>query len=254
MALKKTFFFVLLFFACFDIFSLDENILSLFNSKLTSEEVELLDSEEPVIRCPHDIELVALEKTEYYQIEKIRQTLEFLYPNYLAEVICVLPYEGHENLSDMVEGFVFDVPSFTNIPFSKVEKTEQPRTLFSDAEKVNQIELNNRTIIDSKFRIKPLSKYRAKLDIEKDDENFVVIHVNVEDMRFCGIPVAKAYKVLAGLSVVRIGDKFLIYGCGGANAWKPEGEKLKKKFENMFASRISDFIYYYIEKVKENPS
>lgn len=224
-------------------------VLECFNENLSIEERICLEKGEVVIRSTNDFSKLCIEETDYKELEHIRQIMEFLDPNYFAEVIYLLPYEENKNLCDIIEGFFKDVPSYTQIPFYTTPERDEWKPLFSFAEKIDEKEMDNRYIMNTRFRMKPLSKYNAKMDMEKGKDSLVFTHANTSRLTIWGFTAIKEYKCLAGLAVVKVGDCFLIYGAGGANAWKPES--YKEKLEKMFSSRISDFMQYYVNKIAE---
>lgn len=228
------------------------NVLDCFNENLSSEERSLLERGEVVIRSTNDFNKLCLNDTNYKELEHVRQIMQFLEPNYFAEVIYVMPCEGNENLCDIIEGYFKDVPSYRQIPFYLNDEKDAWKPLFSVAEKLDETSFQNRYVMNTKFRMKPLSKYTAKMDMERGTDSLVFTHANTSRLTVWGITVIKEYKCLAGLAVVRVGDNYLIYGAGGANAWKPEN--YKEKLEKMFSSRISDFMTYYVRKLTEEKS
>ncbi|MBR0476390.1 MAG: hypothetical protein IJJ66_06210, partial [Treponema sp.] len=97
-------------------FSVASALPSVFNSNLTEAQKTNLESGKTVIRN--------LKSTKYFSLnssnagaQKAMKAAKDLKPSYLAEVIQVYPYAGHENLVEKFKTLVMDIPSYAGIPY-----------------------------------------------------------------------------------------------------------------------------------------
>src|SRR5574344_309908 len=81
-----------------------------FNKKLSESDLESLNKGEVLIKSIDKYKNVSIEG-QNLGIAKIRQEIEDLNPNYLAEIIQVRPYKGNENLIQDMRAVLEDIPN-----------------------------------------------------------------------------------------------------------------------------------------------
>lgn len=235
------------FFLLFSSFSssfLGENF---FNSNISEEELQLLNGTNLVIRLLEDKSEISLKESDCPELEKARKLMEDLDPNYLVEAMYSIPYEKNESVLSQIYELMHNIPLFKKVKFSVDDDAPKNKQIFTVAEEIERSGDPSFLKIKAYFKMPPLSKYIANLEIQKSNDALAFTHLNQIPLNFLGIKVAGASKFLACLVTVRDGDRWLIYACGGLNGWKPKG--FKSLIEQMIFCRIRDFAQFYISKV-----
>ena len=117
--MKKAIFCILT--AVFSVFSGLSNEFSLnldkiFNSNLSSEEINVLLSGEVLIRNTKKAEKAALLPLNETADEIINDIIN-LKPSYLAEIIQIVPVKGNSKILSKIEKIMTDIPSYKGIPY-----------------------------------------------------------------------------------------------------------------------------------------
>ena len=87
-----------------------------FNSKISEQELSDLENGKVVIRNIDYSKHMCLESDNELAAE-LKRSIKSLSPKYLAEVIKIKPYKGNENLPEVLEQLLLNVPDYAGIPY-----------------------------------------------------------------------------------------------------------------------------------------
>ena len=219
---------------------------SLFNDKLTQGEHQRLEKGQIVIRNISDIELACLDQGKSTQSDKLLNMTQDLNPNYLAEVIYTLPYQGNETFLDQIETILADISLYTEILYDPNEDGDGV-PLFPKVQPTGLFTNGNELHITSLLCMNPFDEYDSELVLERTDNSLLFYQLNLGKIQYKNIKLVSKQNMLAGISVFRYNDYWVVYAQGGVRALKLPF--LRKKLEAAFINRIKDFASFYIKKV-----
>ncbi len=244
--------FLIFLFSVFPFFTqskiqiMDGEIDYLFNEKLTGSEIIALRNGEVVTN--------SIGKVKYSRIKAIPETKQLfsavneVAPNHLAEVIKILPYEGFENLTEIVSEMLKNEESYTKVPFY-IDEDGDIRYLYADAKIQAISEFNGKEVIFEKFLMKPLDYFTARIEAEKRGTYFFYQMKNTSRVRYKSFFSAIGkQKMIAVISVFRYGDNWIIYALGGVDIIKLPF--IDKAVDRAFYRRIRAFCLYTFETLE----
>ena len=108
------------------------NLDRIFNSNLSSEEINVLLSGEVLIKNTKKTEKAALLPLNETSDEIINDIIN-LKPSYLAEIIQIVPVKGNSKILSKIEKVMTDIPSYKGIPYYS-ERNDVWADLYSNAQ------------------------------------------------------------------------------------------------------------------------
>ncbi|WP_407426844.1 DUF6675 family protein [Treponema sp.] len=219
----------------------------LFNERLS--ELEMISLQNGEVVCN------SIGKLKYARINQIPETRQLIdsvkkvNPNHLAEIIKILPYEGYEDLTEIVSEMLKDEKSYTSIPFY-VNNEGKTVYLYADAKIQSIVQNNEKEIITEKFLMKPLDYYTAEIESEKMGNYFFYSMKNKTRVRYRSFfsAIGKE-KMIAVISIFHYGENWIIYALGGVDIIKLPF--IDKKVDRAFYKRIKTFCLFTFERLEE---
>lgn len=226
---------------------MDGEVNYLFNARLS--EKELLDLRNGEVVCN------SIKKLKFSRINAIPETQAMLdmvntvNPNHLAEIIKILPYEGYENLTEIVSQMLKNEESYTKVPFS-IDDDGEVRYLYTVAKIESIRTIDEKEEIIERFKMPPLDEFTGKIDSEKLGAYFLYKMENTSKIKYKGfITAVGKKKMIAVISIFRYGDNWIIYALGGVDLiWLPF---IGNTVDRAFYNRIKKFCLFTFEKLEE---
>ena len=238
--MKKIFISIVLCFLSINIFSLP------FNSLLSETEKQELMEGKVLIRNIDKYKNMCIEGSNP-GIVKLREIVKEQAPNYLAEVIQIKPYEGNENLQEVIRSALENISDYAGIPYWS-ERHQRYWDLYSSAAVVGSFQVNETTKqINADLYMEPFGLIHSPILIEQTDDYLLYNTTNNNNLKFEGFTVVKKQNMKSVILLFRHEDKWILYGVGGGKALKVSF--LEKRIETSFINRIKTFCNFVFTKI-----
>lgn len=242
MNFKKIASFTILFIASSLIFA------NSFNSNLSSEEKEVLDSGKILIKKINYQKNMCLLEGSSEQGDDLIQKYKDLHPKYLAEVIQVKPYAGNEDLPDRLNEILCNISDYAGIPYWS-ERHETYYDLYSSAEIVSEKNTEKGKEFLADIDMSPFGIINQEITIESSELSLVYDSTNLNKLSYydkfdCVYPKKMKMSIL----LLRDGENWVLYGIGGVNA--PRIPFFTERIDTSFINRIKTFCNYIFEKLE----
>ena len=238
--MKKIFISIVLCFLSINIFSLP------FNSLLSETEKQELMEGKVLIRNIDKYKNMCIEGTNP-GIVKLREIVKEQAPNYLAEVIQIKPYEGNENLQEVIRSALENISDYAGIPYWS-ERHQRYWDLYSSAAVVGSFQVNETTKqINADLYMEPFGLIHSPIFIEQTDDYLLYNTTNNNNLKFEGFTVVKKQNMKSVILLFRHEDNWILYGVGGVKALKVSF--LEKRIETSFINRIKTFCNFVFTKI-----
>jgi hypothetical protein len=180
-------------------------------------------------------------------IVKLREIVKEQAPNYLAEVIQIKPYEGNENLQEVIRSALENISDYAGIPYWS-ERHQRYWDLYSSAAVVGSFQVNETTKqINADLYMEPFGLIHSPILIEQTDDYLLYNTTNNNNLKFEGFTVVKKQNMKSVILLFRHEDKWILYGVGGVKALKVSF--LEKRIETSFINRIKTFCNFVFTKI-----
>ena len=218
-----------------------------FNEKLSDDDVRTLEAGTVLSRNIGKYKNISIQG-ENPGIDRIKEEIKNLNPNYLVELLQVRPYNGNENLAQTMRAVLEDIPSYAGIQYWSVQH-DRYYDLYETAEvleKQTPDEKTTRYIAD--LFMEPFSTIHSIITLEQTDDYLLYTMENTNDLRFNGkFLCVKKNNMKSAILLFRDGDNWIIYGLGGCKALKVA--LFEERIERSFINRIKTFCNYIYEKI-----
>lgn len=217
-----------------------------FNSLLSQKEKDDLLNGQVLIRNIDKYKNMCIEGSNP-GIQKLREIVDEQNPNYLAEVIQVKPYEGNENLQEVVRSALENISDYAGIPYWS-ERHQRYWDLYSSAVVVGSSQINETTKqINADLYMEPFGLIHSPILIEQTDDFLLYNTTNNNNLKFEGFTVVKKQNMKSLILLFRYEDKWILYGVGGVKALKVSF--LEQRIETSFINRIKTFCNFIFTKI-----
>lgn len=245
--MKKLNLFIILNFLLFFLNTLgfSNSIESIFNSNISKSEINLLKSGKAVFRNTKNKSNICI-KNLNQQINELYQQLNDYKPNYLAEIIKIIPINSNKNLIQEINNILVDIPSYKGIPYYS-EHNDLWVDLYSQAKIISEEKNINSNHIEAYFFMKPFNEIYSTIKINKTKNSLFYINKNKEPIKYKGITCINTNNMRSFITIFQIDEYWVLYGIGGVNA--PKVPFVTKRIELSFINRIKTFCNYVFEKM-----
>ena len=217
-----------------------------FNSLLSQKEKEDLLNGQVLIRNIDKYKNMCIEGSNP-GIQKLREIVDEQNPNYLAEVIQIKPYEGNENLQEVVRSALENISDYAGIPYWS-ERHQRYWDLYSSAVIVGSSQINETTKqINADLYMEPFGMIHSPIIIEQTDDFLLYSTTNNNNLKYEGFTVVKKQNMKSIILLFRYEDKWILYGVGGVKALKVSF--LEQRIETSFINRIKTFCNFIFTKI-----
>lgn len=243
---------MLVFLTIFGLSSLlANNYLQAFNDKLSETELKQLEQGETIIRNVGSYKKLALTNSKNELITEVQKELKDRNPNYLAEIIKVVPKEGNENLIQQVFEGINDIESYTEIPYFS-ERQQKWYDLYDSVVINSTSGTENNKINEYSVEMTPFGIIDISAKLEKTDNSlyFSMINKNKVIYEYKNITCIKPEKMYSSIVLFEYNNYYILYGIGALNA--PSIFFLQDRIETAFIGRMKYFCKYMFEQININ--
>ena len=224
----------------------DDAFAALFNERLSDSEKTALQNGEFVFNSIGSIKKVRVNHVK--ETAQDIETVKKVNPNHLIEVIKIIPYQGNENLIETIARIMQDINAYTEIPFYS-ERHNRYYKLFKEAEILSVREKNAVLTIDERLLMNPFKSYTARVEAENRGDYYFYTMKNTERVKYKFLNAIKKEKMIAGVSVFKYGENWVIYALGGAYIF--HGPFFNDFVESEFCGRIKAFVIYVFNRLEK---
>jgi len=220
---------------------------------ISAEELLQLQGGESVFRILDRYKDFSLQ-TEDAESEKIRKILKEVKPNFLAEILMVIPVDKDRDNLDFIRTTLMDITLFDDIPYySKRNKKWYP--LYEDTEILSQtFSARGKNTILAYHKMKPFKPQETMYKYLIQGNTFSFESRNSSDIYYKNFKSVKKGKLVTLLWVKDEGDRLIVYGIGGASAFTffgLFGERMDDSFIGRMKAFFSWFYDNYITAIME---
>lgn len=244
--MKKTLIFAL-FVLGICAFAFTDDLSSLFNKNITKQELNTLQSGQILIRKLSNINKSVLKTNS--KTESIIKEIKDRNPNYLAEIICVIPKSKCPNLIEQVETTILDFDSYTKIPYYS-EYNDLWVNLYESATLNSKKQDKDTTKLNYTVYMRPFEYITldAQLTVQPNYLSFYTINTTTAVWDRSSLVSIKPKKMYSAISVYEDSDYYVLFGVGSLNA--PSIIFLRDRLDMAFLGRIKYFTKYVFEQIQ----
>lgn len=244
-------FFTIIIFSFFTTLLFSSSFSDMFNKKITQDELQRLEQGEIVIRNIGTIRKLSLTESNNDLINKVQKELIDRNPNYLAEIIKVVPKEGNENLIQQVFEGINDIESYTEIPYFS-ERQQKWYDLYDSVVINSTSGTENNKTNEYSVEMTPFGIIDISAELEKTDNSlyFSMINKNKVIYEYKNITCIKPEKMYSAIVLFEYNNYYILYGIGALNA--PSIFFLQDRIETAFIGRMKYFCKYMFEQININ--
>lgn len=238
--MKKIFTFFTLYLISLAVFAIP------FNSKVTEEDLKTLSEGKVVARNIDKFKNIGIE-SDSPLVERMKEQIKDLSPNYLAELIQIRPYEGNEDLPQKLFNVLSDIENYAGIQYWSV-RHERYYDLYSSAKILKQEKISDsRFTYETELYMEPFGTIETPISIEKGEDYLIYTNSNANSLKVKGMTAVKARNMKSVILLFKDGDNWILYGIGGCKA--PRIAMFESRIETSFINRIKTFCSYVFTKI-----
>lgn len=246
---KNIIFFILIFIS--SVFLHSQSIKDIFNNKITDSEIKQLENGETVIKNIGKPQNISLTNSNNKLVEDIHDVIYEKDPNYLAEIIKIIPKSNNEDIISKLFEAIMDIESYTEIPYF----SERHQCYFNlyDSAKINYIQgTENEKKLNFTVEMEPFGTITMNGKISKTDNSLSFSMENTTKVIYenMHITCAKVGNMYSAIVLFEYGDYYILYGIGGVKG--PSIFFLRDRIDISFVGRINSFCKYMFEKIDIN--
>ena len=217
-----------------------------FNSKVTEEDLKTLSEGKVVARNIDKFKNIGIE-SDSPLVERMKEQIKDLSPNYLAELIQIRPYEGNEELPQKLFDVLSDIENYAGIQYWSV-RHERYYDLYSSAKILKQEKISDsRFTYETELYMEPFGTIETPISIEKGEDYLIYTNSNANSLKVKGMTAVKARNMKSVILLFNDGDNWILYGIGGCKA--PRIAMFESRIETSFINRIKTFCSYVFTKI-----
>ena len=224
------------------------DFLSAFNDKLSETEIKQLEQGETIIRNIGSYKKLSLTNSNNELVTEVHKELKSRNPNYLAEIIKVVPKEGNETLIQQVAAGINDFESYTEIPYFS-ERQQRWYDLYSSIVVNSTVGTKNDKQIEYTVEMEPFGFIDISAVLKQTDNSLYFSMINSSKVIYerKNLTCVKPKKMFNLIVLFEYNDYYFLYGIGAINA--PSIFFLKDRIETSFIGRIKYFCKYMFEQI-----
>lgn len=254
--LKTCLFFLFIF--CFSLSFAEQykvNLDRIFNSHLTEEGKKILLSGQVLIRNTKNYSNICIQQGNENAV-KLMSEMKELRPNYLSEIIQIIPEDSQPDIISKINKVLSDIPSYKGIPYYS-EHNKIWVDLYSDAKIIEEkSDFQNSEnspaktikVINADFFMEPFGTILSEIKIITSKNLLYYENINSDYIKYNSINCVSPHNMKSVIIVFKTEGHWVLYGIGGVNA--PKIPFLAKRIELSFMNRIKTFCNFVFDKLK----
>ncbi len=215
---------------------------------LSTQEIELLKNGGALIRqvdTASKLSLVPFDAEALAILKEIAQ----LNPNYLVEVIALVPYVPSAKQIEQLAGALFDFEGYIGIPYYSV-RMKKTYDLFDKMNILLRKDVPSGEYIEAEQHMKPFEDYKASYEYRMSADSLVFHSVNLSHLTYKGIRSVAPGDMKWHLYVFNSKGLLVYYGVGAVKAFDMFG-LIRNRLEVSFIGRVGAFFDYMSAQLKE---
>jgi len=237
-SLKKSVAFVFVAF-----FALLTPVFAKNSINLFDEEKKDFDEGELIIRVLNNPSFLSL-KTDNKEYEEYLQIIRNLKPTYLCECIKKIPYKGHEDLLNVIDDNMLDIPSYVKIPYYS-EYNDVHTVLFLESVPLTMNKTNNNADLTARFYMPPFDRFNIELQRSLYSQNAIYKCENITSINYIRFFRAVSKKNMkVSLFIWNDGESWYLYSIGAIKTFK--FPFVEKRIRMAIVNRLKDFATYFV--------
>lgn len=246
--MKHLKFLAIIIFSFFTTLLFSSSFSDMFNKKITQDELQRLEQGEIIIRNIGTVRKLSLTESNNDLIKKVQKELNDRNPNYLAEIIKVVPKKGNETLIQQIYDGINDIESYTEIPYFS-ERQQKWYDLYDSVVINSTSGTENNKINEYSVEMTPFGIIDISAELEKTDNSLYFSMINKSKViyEYKNITCIKPKKMYSSIVLFEYNDYYVLYGIGALNA--PVIFFLQDRIETAFIGRMKYFCKYMFEQI-----
>lgn len=225
-----------------------QDFSEIFNSSISEVEIQQLQRGETLIRNIGNVKKVTLTESDNQYMKILLEELRSRKPNYLAEIIKILPKKNNSTIQNKISDAILDIESYTKIPYFSV-RNQKWYDLYDSAVVNSILQVGNNVNISYTVVMVPFGTidFRGKIQKTQNSLYFTMINDSKVIFEEKKITCIRPEKMLCAIVLFEYKDYYVLYGVGAIEA--PSIFFLKDRIETAFIGRIKDFCKYMFEQI-----
>ena len=240
--LRILFFLLILLFPGF-IFAQDA---ALPFSGILSKEMARLEAGEYVFRNLDSPDKISFRGTGM-EADRIRSVLDDVDPNFVAEILMVIPVDPERDNLQYIRDKLLDVTLFDGIPYYS-ERNEKFYPLYANTKIISSEETSSgRNTVVAYHKMKPFDPQELIYHYTLNNRVFLFESRNHGHLYYKGVRAVRAGNMVSLLWIKDEGEKLIVYGVGGASAFTFFG-LFGERLNDSFVGRVNAFFSWFYEE------
>ena len=214
---------------------------------LSAKEAESLARGEAIIRevkSPSSLGLAGFDA----EAAAIRKDVAALNPNYLTEVIALVPYKAGTGQVDKLAAALSNLEGYVGIPYWSVQM-QKTYDLFDKMTVLTKKPIPGGAYLEAEQHMKPFEDYKASYEYRLGVERLTFRSVNLSPLSYKGLRSVSPGGMKWFLYVFHSGDYLVYYGAGAVKAFDMLG-LIRERLKVSFIGRVSAFFDHMYARLR----
>lgn len=185
-------------------------------------------------------------QTENSDSKQIQNLLKDINPNFLAEILMVIPVDEKVDNLNLIRTSLMDVTLFDDIPYYS-RRNEKWYPLYEDTEILSRSDSESgESIISAYHKMKPFKPQETRYKYSITEDIFWYESRNSSNIYYKSFKAVKKGNLITLLWIKDDGDRLIVYGIGGAKAFTFFG-LFGERMDNSFIGRMEAFFSWFYD-------
>lgn len=216
--------------------------------KLTVKELESLRAGNAIVREVKSASTLTLAPFDA-EAASIRKSVTELKPNYLTEVIAIIPFRNGARQMERLAATISDVEGYVGIPYWSARMAKR-YDLFDKMNILSRKSLPGGALIEAEQHMKPFEDYKASYEYRMGESSLAFRSINLSPISYKGVRSVAPGGMKWYLYVFHSGDFLVYYGVGAVKAFDMLG-LIRDRLEVSFIGRVDAFFDYMFVRLGE---
>ena len=216
-----------------------------FNSNLSYDDLQKISDGQIVIRNIGKPKKMSI-SGDFAAVNKIKNEVKSVEPNYLAEVIQVRKVCDFPDLDIQIYNALYNISDYTEIPYHS-QHSGGDYMLYDSAYILNEVNISDTVkSISADLYMEPFGTIHTPIILEKNNDYIFYSSSNNNSLMYKGFKCVGKHNMLSSIILFKDGDYWILYGVGGVKAMKVSF--LEERINTSFMNRIQTFCNYIFTK------
>jgi len=215
---------------------------------LTEKELESLRAGNEIVREVKTASALTMSPFDA-EAAAIRKSVSDLKPNYLTEVIAIVPYRNGQRQIEKLAATLSDIEGYVGIPYWSA-RMGKSYDLFDKMNILSRKTLSGGAYIEAEQHMKPFEDYRASYEYRVGQGSLAFRSANLSHIAYKGVRSVAPGGMKWYLYVFPSGDYLVYYGVGAIRAFDMLG-LIRDRLEVSFIGRVDAFFDYMFSRLKD---